>query len=121
MPVNSNGKEYPTVDTAVGFVLFQGFFGGVRAFMKKRLFSICILGYLVPLLLGTAGKLAGCKMKYILYLIVMGSHLLFWESLCLLTYCHRNNVRSTALVILCYLGMLPFGLYLLLFLMSAVW
>lgn len=88
--------------------------------MKKRLIFICVLSYMIPVLLGITGKLVGCKMKYILYLLVMGFYLLFWECLFLVTYSRRKKVNSTAVMVLCYLGMLPFGLYLLLFLVSAI-
>lgn len=88
--------------------------------MKKRLIFICVLSYMIPVLLGMTGKLAGCKMKHILYLLVMGFYLLFWECLCLIAYSRRKKVNSTVLMVLCYLGMLPFGLYLFLFLMSAI-
>lgn len=88
--------------------------------MKKRLIFICVLSYMIPVLLGIIGKLAGCKMKHILYLLVMGFYLLFWECLCLITYSRRKKVNSTALMILCCLGMLPFGLYLFLFLVGAI-
>ena len=88
--------------------------------MKKRLIFICVLSYMMPVLLGITGKLAGCRMKYILYLLVMGFYLLFWECLFLIAYSRRKKVNSTALMVLCCLGMLPFGGYLCLFLISAI-
>lgn len=88
--------------------------------MKKRLFFLCILGYLMPVLLVVMAKVSGCEMKYVLYLFVIGIYLLFLECLCLLVCIRRNKVRGSILRVLCYIGMLPFGLYFIMFVIAAV-
>lgn len=73
---------------------------------------------MMPLLLGLAGNFLGCEAESTLFLVLVGFVLLFLECLWLIAYSRVKQVRSNALMVLCYLGMVPLGLFLFLIVLS---
>lgn len=86
--------------------------------MKKRLGLLCLVGYLMPILLGIAGSFWGSEVEFTVFMIMIGIFILFLDCIFIIAYCRAKEIKSNGLMAFCYLGMAPFALCLFLWMLS---